>query len=447
MTDATTASTALSYSDALTAVLRAVQALSGERVLLEESLGRALAIDVVSPIALPPWDNAGMDGYAVRRADVRGASAEQAVRLTVVGSIAAGADPSTLSVIAGGTAARIMTGAPVPDGADAVVRIEDTDRGLATVRIMSDRDLAGRGNVRPRGEDVAAGAVVFARGTTIGASHLGALASVGCASPTVHRQPRVTILASGDELVLLDRFDEVEAGRRIVSSTSYALPALLRQAGADVRVLPLLPDNLATMTEAVRTAVLDGCDLLVTTGGVSVGAHDYTRDALTALGGTLGFWRARIRPGGPIGTGLVLGVPWLGLPGNPVSTMVTGALFAWPLIRTLGGHSTVHHAPLRVRMRDAFDTPAALTYFVRVQLTVANDGLLDAHLAGPQGSNLLRTMALANALLVVPERVSRVEAGMSLTALLLPGADLLSVTAGDVHAVAEIHEPRAMPHE
>jgi molybdopterin molybdotransferase len=440
MTNAATASVALSYADALNALLRDVAPLPSEQIALEDALGRALATDVQSPIALPPWDNAGMDGYAVRRADVHGASDTHPVSLTVVGSIAAGADPATLPVIEPRTAARIMTGAPVPRGADAVVRIEDTDRGTTRVTIVSDRDLAGRGNVRPRGEDVESGAVVFARGTTIGASHLGALASVGCAMPTVHRQPRVTILASGDELVLLDRFDEVQAGRRIVSSTSYALPALLRQAGANVRVLPLLADNLDAVTDALRSAVLDGCDLLVTTGGVSVGAHDYTRDALAALGGTLGFWRARIRPGGPIGTGQVLGVPWLGLPGNPVSTMVTGALFALPLIRTLGGHAAVHHAPLRVRVCETVDTPAALTYFVRVRLTVAVDGVLEARLAGPQGSNLLRTMALADALLVVPETVVRAEAGMILSALLLPGAELLSAIPATLLDFPDVHE-------
>ena len=431
---------ALSYAEALEAVLRDVVSVPSEIVPLEHALGRALASDVHSPIALPPWDNAGMDGYAVRRADVRGATIEHPVSLAIVGSIAAGADPTTLPVVTAGTAARIMTGAPVPNGADAVVRIEDTDRGTSGVAIVSDRDLAGRGNVRPRGEDVSAGAVVFARGTTIGASHLGALASIGCATPPVHRRPRVTILSSGDELVMLDGFDEVRAGRRIVSSTSYALPALLQHAGADVHVLPLLADDLATVTDAVRGAVGDGCDLLVTTGGVSVGAHDYTRDALAALGGTLGFWRARIRPGGPIGIGHVLGVPWLGLPGNPVSTMVTGALFAWPLIRRLGGQHSIHHLPLRVRMLDAVETPAALTYFVRVCLTLGVDGALEARLAGPQGSNLLRTMALANALLVVPESMARVEVGTTLPALLLPGAELLSQTTTTLFDLPDVHE-------
>jgi len=439
-------SSALSYDEALRAILAQGSASAVETVELTDALGRALAEDVHSPLALPPWDNAGMDGYAVRRSDVSGATSDSPMTLRVRGSIAAGADISTLDALAAGTAMRIMTGAPVPPGTDAVVRIEDTDRGLDVVQIVNDRDLAGRGNVRPRGEDIARDAVVFEAGTTIGSSHLGTLASIGAARVRVYRRPRVTVLSSGDELVTVERFDEVLAGRRIVSSSTYALPALLRQAGAEVRVLPLLPDDPQAVTNAIRDAVESGCDLLVTTGGVSVGAHDYTRDALEALGGTLGFWRARIRPGGPIGTGSVLGIPWLGLPGNPVSTMVTGALFAWPLIRLMGGHRAHHHVLLPVRVAEAIETVAPLTYFVRVGLSVGDDGVLLASSAGPQGSNLLRTMAIAHALLVVPESVSRVSAGMILQVLLLPGADFLGATIANVRepAHAADSEPARM---
>ena len=390
---------------------------------LEDVLGFALAGPVVSRVSLPPWDNAGMDGYAVRHADVSGASSEAAVRLRDVGTIAAGADPMRLPEVSRLTAVRIMTGAPVPTGADAVIRVEDTHRDGADVIITNDRDLAGRANIRPRGEDVVANDALFDRGVTITASHLGVLASIGASMVRVHRRPRVTVLSSGDELVLLDRFDEVEAGRRIISSSSYALPALLRRAGAAVRVLPLLPDSLEVVVAAIRDAIDVGCDLLITTGGISVGAHDYTRDALAALDGALTFWRARIRPGGPIGTGTVLGTPWLGLPGNPVSTMVTGMLFAWPLLRQLGGHAAVHHLPLRVRAMDHADTAAPLTHFLRVRVTRSADGRLDAWLAGPQGSNLLRVMAASNALLVVPEQINAVIPGMVLDAIMMPDAE------------------------
>jgi molybdopterin molybdotransferase len=416
--------TGLSYADALAAVLQqvATRVPATERVPLQQALGRALAEDISSRLALPPWDNAGMDGYAVQRADVLGASASSPRALPVIGTSMAGVDPTTLPWVQQGTALRIMTGAPMPPGADAVIRVEDTDGGDSLVRVHHDRDTQGRGNVRPRGEDIAAGAVLFSRGTTLRASHLGALASIGAGDVLVSRAPRVTIVSSGDELVLLDRFEEVLNGHRIVSSSSYALPALLRGAGADVTMAPLVADTLSALTDALSQALDAGCDLLVTTGGVSVGAHDYTRDALAALGGTQRFWRAQIRPGGPLGTGEVRGIPWVGLPGNPVSTMVTGALFAWPLIRQLGGHRGVHHARIPVRMCDEADTPAPLTYFLRVALQVGADGMLEARLSGAQGSNLLRTMAMADALLEIPPSVSRVHAGTTYSALLLPDA-------------------------
>jgi molybdopterin molybdotransferase len=424
--------TGLPFQAALEAVLwqAAGRTPSIERVSLAAAMGRALAEDIVSRIALPPWDNAGMDGYAVQKADVLGAAPSSPRALPVIGTSMAGADPTALPWVQKGTAVRIMTGAPMPPGADAVIRVEDTDGGADTVVVNSDRDTHGRGNVRPRGEDIAANAVLFARGTSLRAAHLGALASIGATEVAVFRAPRVTIVSSGDELVLLDRFDEVEAGHRIVSSSSYALPALLRGAGAEVTMSPLVPDTLEALTASLSGALDAGCDLLVTTGGVSVGAHDYTRDALAALGGTQQFWRARIRPGGPIGTGIVRNVPWLGLPGNPVSTMVTGTLFAWPLLRLLGGHTGVHHARIPVRMTDVADTPASLTYFLRVSLQVGTDGLLEARLAGAQGSNLLRTMAIADALLEVPEQLARVEAGSTLHAILLPDAPPLLPLTG-----------------
>ena len=418
----------LSFDEALDAILLQAngRTTETEQVALTHALGRALGAPIRSHVALPPWDNAGMDGYAVQRADVIGATRGAPRVLPVLGMSAAGADATALPWVQQGTALRIMTGAPMPPGANAVIRIEDTDEGIEQVTVFDDRDASGRANVRPRGEDVAAGSELFARGTTIGASHLGVLASIGAHTVPVYRAPRVTIVSSGDELVMLDRFDEVEAGQRIVSSTSYALPALLRSAGAQVRTLPLVPDTLRALTDALSGALDDGCDLLITTGGVSVGAHDYTRDALSALGGRQTFWRARIRPGGPIGTGTVREVPWIGLPGNPVSTMVTGALFAWPLIRLLGGH--VGHRPLRVPVRfvDSADTPAPLTHFLRVIVSAGADGMPEARLAGAQGSNLLRTMALANALLLIPPEVSRAEPGMLFTAILLPDVPLLT---------------------
>lgn len=413
----------LSYGEALAAMLAGAAPLGTEVVPIEQAAGRALAHPLVSPLALPPWDNSGMDGYAVHRADVDGASSLQPVVLPVIATIAAGTDPAQISALARGTAMRIMTGAPVPRGADTVIRVEDTDAqrrdDTEYVSVRDTRDAVGRGNIRPRGEDIAAGAQVFRAGERIRASHIGVMASLGFAQVVVMRKPRVALLCGGDELVLLDRFAEVRAGRRIVSSSSYALPVLLRDAGAEVTLLPLVPDTLADTMHAIEHAVSTGCDLLITTGGVSVGAFDYTRDALVALGGQVNFWRAKIRPGGPVGTGTVRGTRWLGLPGNPVSTMVTATVFAWPLLQRLGGFADRPLRTVRVTMHDHVDTPAPLTYFVRVRLTARDDGQYDAYSAGPQGSNLLHTMAVADALLMVPEACRATEAGMMFDAVML----------------------------
>lgn len=211
-------------------VLAGVRALGMEEVALEQSLGRVLARDVISPVFLPPWDNASMDGYAVHADDVRGASIDRPVRLTVTGTVAAGA--RSTREIGRGEAVRIMTGAPVPPGADSVVRVEDTDAGDAVVSVTDGRDAER--NIRLRGEDVRVDQVVMRVGTAIGAPHVGVLSSVGCARPVVYRRPRVAILATGDELVPVERFAEVLSGARIVSSNSYALAAAVTAAGKSV---------------------------------------------------------------------------------------------------------------------------------------------------------------------------------------------------------------------
>ena len=410
--------TGLSLEDAIDAVVRNVSPLAVAHVPLAESFGRALSEAITSPIDLPLWDNSSMDGYAVRRADILGASVVNPIVLPVLGTILAGG--SERPTITEGTCARIMTGAPIPPGADAVVRVEDTDRGVRSVRITDDRDVRSpAGNVRLRGEDMRTNDIVFDAGTTLGAAHVGVLSSIGVAWVPVHKLPRVVLVATGDELVAVESFDEVRAGHRIVASTRYALPPWLAAVGATVRVLPLLPDKLESVRDAIAAALEEGCDLLITTGGVSVGAHDYTREALDQLGADLAFWRARIRPGGPIGVGTVRGVPWLGLPGNPVSTMVTAELFARPLLRRLGGHATDGRLTLRVCVAESMKTGAGLTHLLRVNVTRGEDGTLEARAAGAQGSNLLRTLAVADALLIVPEDRAGVEIGEYLDAIII----------------------------
>ncbi len=407
-----------SVREAAEQIVGAVRPLPRESVALRDALGRVLADDVTSPLDLPPWANASMDGYAVRAADVRGASEGSPVELRVIGTIAAGAFPDR--ALSRGEAYRIMTGAPVPDGADSVVRVEDTDRGVERVRINADRDAAH--NVRPRGEDLACGAIAVAAGTRLTPAHLGVLASVGAAQVRAYRRPRVAIMATGDELVDLDRFDEVLRGERIVTSNSYTLEALVRSAGGEPVPLGLVRDDPELLRRTIAEAPPH--DLLLTSGGVSVGEYDHTRRVLESLGGTLDFWRVRIRPGAPLGFGSLNGVPWLGLPGNPVSTMVTFELFARPALLRMQGLSRVFARPVRVRAAERITTSARLTHFMRGVVEPAADGALEARLTGPQGSGLLTSMARANALLIVPEDVSAVAPGDLIDAILL-GDDAL----------------------
>ena len=245
------------------------------------------------------------------------------------------------------------------------------------------------------------GETAVAAGTVIGAAQLGLLASVGARTVAVHRAPRVAILATGDELVDVEEFDQVMAGRRIVSSNSYTLRAAAAQAGAEVLDLGICGDDRAALRERLEQARDADCDLLLTSGGVSVGTYDFTREVLRELGASMRFWRVRIRPGGPLGFGILERSPWLGLPGNPVSALVTFELFARPAIRRLRGEQLLFPRPLQVVVDEQINIAAPLTHFLRVTLT-ADGGALRARLTGPQGSGLLTSMTRADALLVVP---------------------------------------------
>lgn len=403
----------LTVTEASARILTGIRPLGMERVPLLDAEGRVLARDAVAPYTLPHWDNSAMDGYAVRAADIAGASAATPVRLTVQETVAAGEFPTR--PVREGIVTRIMTGAPLPDGADTVVRVEDTNGGLEVVEIRDARD--SRKNIRPRGEDFVAGDLVIPAGTTIAPAQVGVLASLGMPSVEVFRRPVVAILGSGDELVDLDRFHEVLAGRKIVTSNSYTLSALVRANGG----IPLLLGNAADSPESLRALLgqVAGADLIVTSAGASVGAFDYTRDVLASLGARLDFWKVRMRPGAPIGFGALHGTPWIGLPGNPVSVMVTFELFVRPVIRRMQGFTRIFRRPTPVVLEEPVTIGARLTHFLRGIVGVRNDGTLSARLTGPQGSGILTSMARANALLVVPEERQRCAAGEVVNALLV----------------------------
>jgi molybdopterin molybdotransferase len=311
-----------------------------------------------------------------------------------------------------------MTGAPVPAGADGVVRIEHTEReagpGGERVRVLSEED-AGR-NLRPRGQDVQRGAVVLHAGMVLRPAALGLAAAVGRARLRVVRRPLVGVLSSGDELVEVDDFEEVLAGRRIVSSNGHVLAAQLAEMGAEVRPLGIARDDPASLREHLRRA--EGCDALVTSAGVSVGEHDHLRSTLRDFGLRLAFWRVRMRPGSPFAFGHLDGlggIPWFGLPGNPVSAMVTFEVLARPALLRMAGHREVAAPTLPVRLLDDYPQKPGLTHFPRVILHQGPE--TTASLTGPQGSGLLSSGAAADALLVVPEDRPGAAAGEVLPAI------------------------------
>jgi molybdopterin molybdotransferase len=353
-----------------------------------------------------------MDGYACRSEDVSIDAAP--VTLRVVDDVRAGAFPSR--DIRGGEAARVATGAPVPESADSVIRVEDTDGGGDVVTIRAARD-AGK-NVRAGGEDVRAGEIALRAGTRLGAPQVALLASVGAASVPVHPRARVAIIATGDELVPLDQFAAVIEGMRIVSSNSYGLAAGVQLTGAVAVDFGIIRDDPAEIRSALEKAAAS-CDLVVTSAGVSVGEADYLRGAIADLGGTLEFWRVQMRPGSPLAFGRIGATPWLGLPGNPVSSLVTFELFARPAIRRLMGQSEVFSPRFPVIMQDAITVAGPLTHFLRVTLESRPDGATIARLAGPQPSNILSSLARADALLVLPPEVRDVKAGDRCEAILL----------------------------
>jgi molybdopterin molybdotransferase len=402
----------LAAAEAARRILDEVRRQPALRMPLDDALDAVLAEDVISPLDIPAWTNSAMDGYATRGADVRGASEERPVRLRVVEHLAAGRFPTR--VIGQGECARIFTGAPLPDGADTVIRQEDTDEGADVVAIVRDRDVGV--NIRRAGEDIRKGQRVLAQGSELGPAQLGVLASLAVAHPLVFRQPRIAVLGSGDEIVDVDQPEEILSGRKTASSNTHTLLAMVRRAGAEPVNLGIARDSPESLREHL-TRALD-TDLLVTTAGISVGEHDFLRGVLADLGAEQRFWKLRMRPGAPVGFGVLQGVPWIGLPGNPVSTMVTFELFVRPAIRRMAGHPLPFRRTVPVRMAEPIHLKPRLQHFLRAVVTDGPDGL-EGRLTGPQGSGILTSMILANALLIVPEGQFETPAGDLVRAILL----------------------------
>jgi molybdopterin molybdotransferase len=406
----------MDIEDARRAVLERVSPVGTESVGIDDALGRVLAEDVSSAHAIPPFDNSAMDGYAVRAVDTEGASPEAPIVLEVVDESRAGA-PATATA-AHGEAIAISTGAPLPAGCDAIVRLEETELRGRSIRLTAPVDL-GR-DLRRAGDDVREGEVVVGRGAALGPSELGVLASVGRASISCSRRPRVAVLTTGDELV--GPSVELRPGK-IRNANAHSVPALARTSGAAIAAVDHTGDDAGSTREAI--ARLLAADVTVVCGGVSVGEHDHVRPAFAALGIQELFWGLALRPGRPTWFGAAGdGTLVFGLPGNPVSAVVTFVLLVRPALLALAGAS-----PDRQRSTAVLDAPykkrPGRAHFVRVRLDARDDGW-HALATKEQASHVLTSMLGADAFAIVPADRGDVERGERLEIELLPSVSLLA---------------------
>jgi molybdopterin molybdotransferase len=406
----------LDVDTALTRILAAFSPLPIVDQPLLDSCGQVLGQDVIAQHNVPPFRNSAMDGYAIRAFDASQASWADPATLRVVGHIAAG--QSALPVIGQGEAARIMTGAPLPEGADTVVRFEETDERPGesggdrdAVRIF--RAPKPLDNVREAGEDIAASSVVAHKGKTLRPADIGLLASVGWTASPVHRRPVVSILSTGNEVN--EPGNELSPGA-IRDSNSYVLAAYARQWGADVKHLGIARDTVADLTGRLTAA--READLIVTSGGVSLGDFDFVKDVLRSEG-DVAIWQVRMKPGKPLAFGHIRGVPLLGLPGNPVAAAVSFILFGRPIIRRMLGCAELSPRTIKVKTLDPLENRGQRRHYVRAVLDIDADGSTVARIAGEQGAGILSSLAAANALVIVPESLETVNAGTTLDAILI----------------------------
>jgi molybdopterin molybdotransferase len=399
----------ISADEALHLVLSNIASIGVERRAIVGSLSYVLAEEIRSPRDIPGFDNSAMDGYALRCADVAGASEAQPVRLRVLENIPAGKTPT--HTVGPSEASRIMTGAPMPPGADAVVPMERTRGTGESVEILA--SCEPRACVRPRGEDVRQGDIVLRPGKMLSPADLGMLASLNRAAVDVYRRPRVAIVSTGDELVDID---QVPGPGQIVNSNAYSLYGAAAEAGGEPTILRIARDRRDEINERLQEAL--SFDLVVTSGGVSVGQFDFVKEALDELGMQAVFHGVAQRPGRPLKFGLIGKRPVFGLPGNPVSTLVCFYLYARPAIRKMAGRSDIFLPRLPARCAVDIKTAKDLTEFVRVRFE-RRDGELYATPTGEQGSGILSSLSRADGLLIGPAKETILKAGAHATVLAL----------------------------
>jgi molybdopterin molybdotransferase len=398
--------------EALESILSRCEPLDAEDEEILDSLGRVLAEDVYSTINIPPMDNSAMDGYAVQAQSTLGAAPSSPNVLRVIGEVAAGY--LTKDEVASGGAIRIMTGAPIPAGADTVVQFEDTDEETRRAKDeplteIGIRREVGKGlNIRRAGEDIASGSLVLTKGTQLRPQEIGVLASLGREVVSVVRRPVVAILATGDELVEVGK--PLPPGR-IYNSNTYSLASQVLRYGGVPKILGIGRDNIQDLEEKIKQA--RDADLLITSAGVSVGDYDIVKDVL-AKQGEITFWLVRMKPGKPLAFGVLKPgkklIPHLGLPGNPVSSMIAFEQFARPAILKMLGRKNLDKPTVIAISESRVKNTDGRRVFARARVTL-REGQYYAQVVGPQGSGILTSMSQANGLMIVPEDASSVEAG------------------------------------
>ena len=404
---------AKSVEEYLAGVLATIGLLPPLDLALMEAHGCRLAEDIVATVDLPPWDNSGMDGYAVRLSDVVGASKEFPAELPVVDDIAAG--HVAKRPVTPGVCSRIMTGAPTPEGAEAVVPVEWTDRGTSRVAIYEAPSMAQ--HIRSQGSDVSVGEHLLSAGATLGPGQIGLLAAIGRARVSVAPRPRVVVISTGSELT--EPGQELGPGG-IYESNSFLLAAAAREAGAIVSRVGFVRDDEASVLAMIEDQ-LSRADLIITSGGVSAGAYDVVKAVLSGLG-TIEFGPVRMNPGKPQGFGTIgpAHTPIFTLPGNPVSSYVSFELFVRPAIRTMMGRTPASRPVTRATLTERMQSPAGKTQFARGWLTTSGEyGLPEVAPVGGSGSHLLGDLAQANCFLVLGEDVTEVSAGSQVDVMAL----------------------------
>jgi molybdopterin molybdotransferase len=396
-------------AEALSHILGDIHPLGLEKAHILNALGRVIGEDVAAPRDIPPKDNSAMDGYAIRAVDSRDATQDKPVRLRVIEEIPAGSIPQ--KTLGPGEAARIMTGAPLPDGADAIVRLEETTGDKDTVVISTSYKVGN--DVRLAGADVKTGEGVISQGAVLRPAEIGMLASLGRSFIYVHQRPTVAVISTGDELV---EIDEEPSPWKIVNSNGYSNMAQIMDCGATPLYVGIAKDTKEDLTAKFNAALR--ADVIVSSGGVSLGDYDFVKDVIAESGHAMHFWQVAMRPGKPLVYGRVGGKPFFGLPGNPVSSMVSFEQFVRPAILKMMGCRNLYRRTIRVPLEEDISKVKGLTFFIRARIEW-QDGRYRIMTTGDQSSGILKSMVKANGLVVLPEEVTELKKGDEVTVQLI----------------------------